>query len=79
MVRDGDMLRIDVNEGSVELQVDAETLESRKQEAVQSMPEPQTWWQDLYQREVEELSRGGTFKTMPDYRNLAKKTPRHSH
>lgn len=79
LVRDGDMLRIDVNEGSVELQVDAETLESRKREAVQSMPEPQTWWQDLYQREVEELSRGGTFKTMPDYRNLAKKTPRHSH
>lgn len=79
LVRDGDILRINMNEGTVDLQVDDAALKERMQAAAQSLPDPQTWWQDLYQREVEELSQGGTFRTMPEYRNLAKKTPRHSH
>jgi hypothetical protein len=42
-------------------------------------PASQTWWQQCYRIEVSELSEGGVFKNMTQYRNIASKTPRHSH
>lgn len=79
LLLDGDILRIDLNAGYIELLVSEAELQVRRENAIPSMPEPQTWWQALYQNEVTELSEGATFESMPAYSDLAKKTPRHSH
>lgn len=79
LMKTNDMLRIDLNEGYVQLLVDDAELERRRSHVVAQMPDPQTWWQDIYQKQVCELGDGGIFRDMPQYSNLAKKTPRHSH
>lgn len=79
LVSNGDRMRIDVNKDYVELLVPKAELDARRDMLKATMPAAQTWWQALYQREVTELSEGATFKSMPEYRDLAKATPRHSH
>ncbi len=79
LIQTGDRLRIDLNHDTVDLITDEADLKVRFKEAKANMPEPQSWWQAMYQQEVTELSEGASFKTMPDFKDIARKTPRHSH
>jgi dihydroxy-acid dehydratase len=79
LVNSGDQLRIDLKSCRVDLLVSAEELDARRAAVSATMPEPQTWWQGLYQQQVTELDKGATFKGMSEFSNLASKAPRHSH
>ena len=75
----GDRVRIDLNNYTVNVLVSDEEWQQRKQKMQQNTVENQTWWQELYRREVSSLDRGAVFEAMTDYRNIIAKTPRHSH
>lgn len=79
IIEDGDMLRIDLGNSRVDVLINEDELNERRISAKVNMIAPQTWWQALYQQEVTQLEDGATFKTMPEYKNLARKTPRNSH
>jgi len=75
----GDRVRIDLNNGTVNALVSDEEWQRRKQEMRPALVENQTWWQELYRREVSNLDRGAVFDSMTEYRNIIARTPRHSH
>ena len=75
----GDRVRIDLNNGTVNALVSDEEWQRRKQEMRPTLVENQTWWQELYRREVSNLDRGAVFDSMTEYRNIIARTPRHSH
>ncbi|MFC6634173.1 IlvD/Edd family dehydratase [Microbulbifer taiwanensis] len=76
-LRNGDRIRIDLNLRTVDALV-PET-EWRARDAQLATPANQTWWQQLYRREVSGLDGGAIFESMADYRNIIARTPRHSH
>ncbi|WP_222911562.1 IlvD/Edd family dehydratase [Pseudomonas sp. DNDY-54] len=81
LLRTGDRLRVDLNNRSVDLLVDEEELERRRQDAVPQIPESQTPWQELYRQLVGQLSTGGCLEPATLYlRVIANRgEPRHSH
>lgn len=81
LLRTGDRLRVDLNNRSVDLLVDVEELERRRQDAVPQIPESQTPWQELYRQLVGQLSTGGCLEPATLYlRVIANRgEPRHSH
>ncbi|MFG3452821.1 IlvD/Edd family dehydratase [Stutzerimonas stutzeri] len=81
LLRTGDRLRVDLNNRSVDLLVDEEELERRREDAVPQIPESQTPWQELYRQLVGQLSTGGCLEPATLYlRVIANRgEPRHSH
>ncbi|GKZ17897.1 hypothetical protein AbraIFM66951_006916 [Aspergillus brasiliensis] len=85
ILRDGDRLRVDLNQRRVDILVSADELQKRKEELEASggynMPESQTPWQELFRKETTQLSEGMVLREAVKYQRLAQRypEPRHNH
>ncbi len=75
----GDVLRVDLNVGSLNVLIDEASLASRR--AALQPPElhSHTPWQELYRQTVGQLADGGVMEIATKYQNLRRHTPRPSH
>jgi len=75
----GDVLRVDLNVGSLNVLIDEACLASRR--AALQPPElySHTPWQELYRQTVGQLADGGVMELATKYQNLRRHTPRPSH
>jgi dihydroxy-acid dehydratase len=81
LLRDGDIVEIDVRDGSVNALVDAAEFERRRAAFQPPAIVDQTPWQEIYRERVSALDEGATLKTGGRYTRLTERfgTPRHSH
>jgi dihydroxy-acid dehydratase len=83
LLRSGDRVRIDLNEGKVDMLVSAEELAKRSKTLAEKgcgFPPSETPWQDIQRPLVEQLSDGMVLRTAVKYRRVAQTSiPRDSH
>ena len=81
LLRTGDRIRVDLNARKVDVLIDADELERRRETATFSVPQSQTPWQELYRQFVGQLSTGGCLEPATLYLNVieTRGNPRHSH
>ncbi|WOH36145.1 IlvD/Edd family dehydratase [Thalassotalea fonticola] len=80
-LKTGDMLRIDLNNNTVNLLIEAQAFEIRKKSMERIPIVNQTPWQEIYRSRVNQLSEGGTLVTKDKHTRIASKhgIPRNSH
>ncbi|ETS76646.1 hypothetical protein PFICI_12033 [Pestalotiopsis fici W106-1] len=85
ILRNGDMLRIDLDARRVDLLLTSEEIQSRRAEMEdkikQLTPECQTPWRDIFRRETTQLDQGMVLKRAVKYQRIADQwpLPRHNH
>ncbi len=79
LLKTGDMLRIDLNQGSLDVMLDESELQKRRGQLKTDMIENQTPWQEIYRNTVGQLSSGGIIELAAKYRKIRNTIPRHSH
>lgn len=79
LLKTGDILRIDLNHGSMNVLLDESELKKRRENLKSVIIEHQTPWQEIYRDTVGQLSRGGIIELAAKYRKIKKTIPRHSH
>ena len=79
LLKTGDILRIDLNHGSMNVLLDESELKKRRKNLKSVIIEHQTPWQEIYRDTVGQLSRGGIIELAAKYRKIKKTIPRHSH
>jgi len=79
LLRTGDMIRIDLNSGQIDMLVEEGELVRRKA----AMPEPElpnhTPWQEIYRQTVGQQAGGSVIELAVKYHGVKKHIPRHSH
>ncbi len=78
-LRNGDVIRIDLNAGTCNALVDAAEIARRKGEPAPPIPESHTPWEELYREKTGQLEDGGVLEMAVKYRGISAKTPRHNH
>jgi xylonate dehydratase len=80
-LRNGDVIRLDLNNGTCNALVDAAEIARRlADEPAPPMPESQTPWEELYREKTGQLGAGGVMDFALKYRGTAQKgLPRHNH
>jgi len=78
-LRDGDIIRIDVNKGTCDMLVDADVIETRKKDGLPQVPASMTPWQEIYRATVSQLHTGAVMEPALKYTHIADKLPRHNH
>lgn len=84
LLRDGDRLRVDLNQRRVDILVAEEELQKRREELAirggYEKPASQTPWQELFRRETAQLNEGMVLRKAVKYQRLAQREePRHNH
>ena len=79
LLKTGDILRIDLNHGSMNVLLHESELKKRRENLKSVIIEHQTPWQEIYRNTVGQLSRGGIIELAAKYRKIKKTIPRHSH
>jgi len=79
LLKTGDMLRIDLNQGSLDVLLDESELQKRRGQLKTDVIENQTPWQEIYRNTVGQLSSGGIIELAAKYRKIRNTIPRHSH
>jgi len=79
LLKTGDMLRIDLNQGSLDVLLDETELRKRRDQLKTVEIEHQTPWQEIYRNTVGQLSNGGIIELAAKYRKIRNTIPRHSH
>jgi len=79
LLKTGDMLRIDLNQGSLDVMLDESELQKRLDQLKTEEIEHQTPWQEIYRNTVGQLSNGGIIELAAKYRKIRNTIPRHSH
>jgi len=79
LLKTGDMLRIDLNQGSLDVMLDKSELQKRHDELKTEVIENKTPWQEIYRNTVGQLSSGGIIELAAKYRKIRNTIPRHSH
>ena len=79
LLKTGDMLRIDLNQGSLDVMLDKSELQKRHHELKTEEIENQTPWQEIYRNTVGQLSSGGIIELAAKYKKIKNTIPRHSH
>ena len=79
LLKTGDMLRIDLNQGSLDVLLDESELQKRRGQLKTVEFEHQTPWQEIYRETVGQLSSGGIIELAAKYRKIRNTIPRHSH
>ena len=79
LLQTGDRITIDLNKYTVNALVPDEQWLERRKTTEFGCPESQTWWQETYRNNVNNLDGGAVFEGMVKYKNIIAKTPRHSH
>ena len=75
----GDAVRIDLNAGTLDVLLDDDTLDARRQALEEPVIEHQTPWQEIYRNTVGQLAGGGIIELAAKYQRIRKTLPRHSH
>lgn len=79
VLKDGDILRVDLNKRRVDMQIPEQEIRSRRDELMKNggfrMMESHTPYQDLFRREVGPLSEGMVFPKAVKYQRVAQKFP----
>jgi dihydroxy-acid dehydratase len=78
-LRNGDIVRIDLNTGRCDALVDEAEIARRRAEAPPPVPESQSPWEELYREKTGQLQDGGVLEFAVKYQGIAAKTPRHNH
>jgi dihydroxy-acid dehydratase len=78
-LRDGDMIRIDLDAGTCNALVDPDEIARRKTEPAPPIPPSNSPWEELYREKTGQLAQGGVLDFAVKYRGIAAKTPRHNH
>ncbi|WP_338771680.1 IlvD/Edd family dehydratase [Massilia sp. METH4] len=78
-IRTGDIVRIDLNNGSANMLVDDAEIERRKADGIPAFPASQTPWQQIYRSTVGQMQSGACMELALEYRNLRDVVPRHNH
>lgn len=79
ILRTGDRIRIDLLHRRVDVLLSEDEIASRRETMITTVPENQTFWQQVYRTHVNDLDGGAIFPEMGNYRDIRAKTPRHSH
>jgi dihydroxy-acid dehydratase len=79
LLKTGDMLRIDLNQGSLDVLLKKTELRMRCDQLKAVEFEHQTPWQEIYRDTVGQLSSGGIIELAAKYRKIRNTIPRHSH
>ena len=81
LLRDGDMIEIDLRRGSVNALIDDAELERRRTALTLPALTDQTAWQEIYRERVSALDEGATLRTRGEYTRVIERfgTPRNSH
>ncbi len=79
LLKTGDILRIDLNHGTMNALLDESELRKRREKLKSKIMEHQTPWQEIYRDTVGQLSQGGIIELAAKYRKIKKTIPRHSH
>ncbi|KAK4937787.1 hypothetical protein LTR10_021665 [Elasticomyces elasticus] len=85
LLRDGDVLRVDLTERRVDMLMPEEEIKRRREELEASggyaIVETQTPWQDIFRRETGQLSEGMVLESAVKYQRVAQRwpAPRHNH
>ena len=83
LLRSGDRVRIDLNEGKADMLISAEELAQRSRTLADKgyvFPPSETPWQEIQRPLVEQLSDGMVLRTAVKYQRVAQSsTPRDSH
>lgn len=83
ILKDGDVLRVDLNKRKVEMLISVKEIEERRAELMKkggyAVVEAQTPYQDFFRRETGPLSEGMVFKRATRFQKIAQKIPRDNH
>jgi dihydroxy-acid dehydratase len=83
ILKDGDVLRVDLNKRKVTLLLPANEIEERSAELMKNggyaVKESQTPYQDLFRQETGPLSEGMVFKRATRFQRIAQNIPRDNH
>lgn len=79
ILRDGDRIRINLRQRTVDLLVTPEEIEQRRAELKPFKPVHNSPWEEFYRAHVGQLGTGGCLEFAVKYRDVRKVVPRHSH
>ena len=79
LLQTGDMLRIDLNQYTIDVQLNETELQNRRDLLQLEETENQTPWQEIYRNTVGQLSGGGIIELAEKYKKIRHTIPRHSH
>jgi dihydroxy-acid dehydratase len=79
LLQTGDQVRIDLNEGTVNMLVSEDEIAQRRAEWQAPELPNQTPWQEIYRDTVGQLADGACIELAVKYQNVRKNIPRHSH
>jgi len=81
LLRDGDVVEVDLRRGAVNALVDDTELERRRAALTPPVLVDQTPWQEIYRERVTALDEGATLRTRGDFSRIVERfgTPRNSH
>ena len=78
-LRTGDIVRIDINNGTCDALVDEATIARRKAVSAPAALESQTPWEEIYRSTSGQLGEVGVMELALKYRGTSRKLPRHNH
>ena len=79
LLKTEDMIKIDLNQGSLDVMLDESELDHRRNVIQSQQIEHQTPWQEIYRETVGQLSGGGIIELAAKYKKIRNTIPRHSH
>jgi dihydroxyacid dehydratase/phosphogluconate dehydratase len=79
LLKTGDTIKIDLNQGSLDVMLDESELDQRRNAIESQQIEHQTPWQEIYRETVGQLSGGGIIELAAKYKKIRNTIPRHSH
>ncbi|MBB3033674.1 IlvD/Edd family dehydratase [Alteriqipengyuania lutimaris] len=79
-LRTGDIIRVDLNEGTCNADVEKAEIERRlAEESIPETPAHNTPWEELFREKTGQLGEGGVMDFALKYRGTSRKLPRHNH
>ena len=79
LLRTNDMIRVDLEAGSIDMLVPEEELRARRERLTLPDLPNHTPWQEIYRSHVGQLAEGGVFDLATKYRDVRRFVPRASH
>ena len=79
LLKTGDMLRIDLNQCTIDVLLNKNELQKRRELSHLNETKNQTPWQEIYRNTVGQLSGGGIIELAEKYKKIRHTIPRHSH
>ncbi|WP_300395384.1 IlvD/Edd family dehydratase [Henriciella sp.] len=78
-LKDGDIIRIDLDTGRCDALVSEDEIARRKQDLVYAVRDSETPWQAMYRASVTQLGDGAVIKGADTFRDVTSRLPRHNH